>query len=108
MKATQQISKKMLSGVSFPQSLNQTQSVRFVQGAQQNSSTAVPGHQGVPTIQNYNSNGPLTSSTQQSGMNSATQPNAHLIFTEGQQQNQHFVNTATIPMIKNGEPQHLD
>ena len=30
MKATQQIPKKMLSGVSFPVSLNQTQSVRFV------------------------------------------------------------------------------
>ena len=82
MKATQQISKKMLSGVTFPTSLNQTQSVRFPQG----NSNSGP-HQGVPTIQNYNTNVPLTSSTQQSGMSSATQPNAHLIFPDGQQPN---------------------
>ena len=37
-------------------------------------------------------------------MSSATQPNAHLIFTEGGQvPPAHFVNSATIPMIKNGE-----
>ena len=35
-------------------------------------------------------------------MTSTTAPNAHLIFSEGQQQ---FVSTATIPMIKNGDVQ---
>ena len=38
-------------------------------------------------------------------MSSATQPNAHMLFPDGQQPNQHFVNTANIPIIKNGEPQ---
>ena len=91
----------MLSGVSFPSSLNQTQSVRFGQG---NSKGQNAGN--VPNIQNYNTSGPLTSSTNQSGMNSTTQPNAHLIFADNNQANQsHFVNTATIPMIKNGDPQ---
>ena len=48
----------------------------------------------------------MTSSTNQSGMNTTTQPNAHLIFTEGSSTGpqSHFVNTATIPLIKNGEP----
>mmetsp|Transcript_9931 Transcript_9931/g.12354 ORF Transcript_9931/g.12354 Transcript_9931/m.12354 type:complete len:120 (+) Transcript_9931:1699-2058(+) len=97
MKASQQIPKKML-GVSFPVSLNQTQSVRFVPG----SNKATNAH--VPTIPNYSAGGPLTSSTNQSGMNSTTHPNAHLIFAESSQTSQsHFVNTATIPLIKNGE-----
>ena len=48
----------------------------------------------------------MTSSTNQSGMNSTTHPNAHLIFAESSATSQsHFVNTATIPLIKNGEPQ---
>ena len=39
-------------------------------------------------------------------MNSTTHPNAHLIFAESSATSQsHFVNTATIPLIKNGEPQ---
>ena len=54
----------------------------------------------------YNVGGPMTSSTNQSGMNSTTHPNAHLIFAESSATSQsHFVNTATIPLIKNGEPQ---
>ena len=47
MKGTQQISKKMLSGVSFPSSLNQTQSVRFAAQGGSNSGgqpVGVPGH----------------------------------------------------------------
>ena len=103
MKGTQQIPKKMLNGVSFPSSLNQTQSVRFAQNANKNASQA------VPNISNYNTSGPLTSTTNQSGMSSATQPNAHMILSEGSSNAQsHFVNTATIPMIKNGEPQSIE
>ena len=81
--------------MSFPASLNTTQTVRFGHG---NNS----GPSGVPNIQSYSTNGPLTSSTQLSGMSSATAPNAHLIFSD--QAQSAFVNTATIPMIKNGEP----
>ena len=96
----------MLGGVTFPGSLNQTQSVRFAQNG------SAKGQNGqVPNIQNYNTNGaPMTTNSNQSGMNSTTAPNAHLIFTEGGQQTaqSHFVNTATIPLIKNGEPQQMD
>lgn len=90
VKGNQHISKKMLQGGSFPNSLNQTQSVRFNPGS------------AVPNIQNYNTSGQISNSINQSGMTSTTQPNAHLIFAEGQQQ---FVSTATIPMIKNGDVQ---
>lgn len=81
----------MIGNVPFPNTLNQTQSVRFGQQVNQSSNM-------VPSIANYNTNGPLTTSTQQSGMSSTTQPNAHLILQEGQG---HFINTATIPQIKN-------
>jgi len=99
----------MLSGVSFPVSLNQTQSVRFVPGHGSNKVGGQGGGSQVPTMPNYSAGGPLTSSTNQSGMNSTTHPNAHLIFAESSATSQsHFVNTATIPLLKNGEPQAAD
>ena len=57
-------------------------------------------------MSNYTSTGPLTSSTNQSGMTSTTHPNAQLIINEPSQA--HLVNTATIPLIKNGEAQNFD
>ena len=96
MKATQQLQKKIATGMSIPNSLNQTQSVRFGATAQNQ----------IPNMANYSTNGPLTSSTNQSGMNSTTNPNAPLIINE--QSQAHLVNTATIPLIKNGEASHFD
>ena len=94
MKASQQLAKKAaLGALSFPtaSTLTQTQSVRFGGGSQ--------GH--VPTIANYNTGGPLTSSTAQSGMSSTTAPNAHLLHYDHGQGNS-MVNTATIPLIGKG------
>ena len=64
IKANQQFVKKALGGIPFPNtsSLSTTQPIRF-QGA---------GNQ------NYNTTNP-TQSTSQSGMNSTTAPNAHLL-----------------------------
>ena len=91
MKATQQLQKKIAVGMSIPNNLNQTQNLRF---------GGVPQNQ-IPNMANYSSTGPLTSSTNQSGMTSTTNPNAQLIINE--QSQAHLVNTATIPLIKNGE-----
>ena len=94
MKASQQLAKKALgAGLSFPttSTLTQTQSVRFGSGSQGQ----------VPTIANYNTGGPLTSSTTQSGMSSTTAPNAHLIQQYPHEQ-PNLVNTATIPLIGKG------
>ena len=94
MKATQQLAKKALGGLSFPTatSLTQTQSVRF----------GHPSQSHVPNIQNYNTGGPLTSSTAQSGMSSTTAPNAHLLHYEHGQAPP-MGNTATIPLIGKGQ-----
>ena len=79
--------KKLVTQI--PGGLNQTQNLRFGQTSQ------------IPGLVNYSSNGPLTSSTNQSGMTSTTNPHAQLIINEYSQAN--LVNTATIPLIKNGE-----
>ena len=96
MKATQQLAKKALGGLSFPtaSSLTQTQSVRF----------AGPGQGHPANIANYNTGGPLTSSTAQSGMSSTTAPNAHLLHYEHTQAP--MVTNATIPLI--GKGQNMD